>query len=109
MFGIVSPGFFLVTKRPINMTVYFRDEPEKATVHDITLWQKLQIKLAMSPIYCILTPGPPVPALTLQRQASGRVATRVPVSKPLEWLDQERRGAIPGSPSLETDALLLHQ
>ena len=68
-----------------------------------------EIKLAMPPIYRMLTPGPPVPALTLQRQASGRVATRVPVSKPLEWLDQERRGAIPGSPSLETDAFLLHQ
>ena len=37
--------------------------------------------------HTILTPGQPVPALTLERQTPGCVATGVPVFKPLVWLD----------------------
>ena len=44
-----------------------------------TLTQKLLIILYISPSHSILTSGQPVPALTLQRQAPGRVATGVPV------------------------------
>ena len=44
---------------------------------------KLQIKLSVSPNHSILTPGRPVPALTLKRQAPGRVATGVPIFKSL--------------------------
>ena len=43
-----------------------------------TLRYKLQIKLSVSPSHGILTPGQPAPALTLERQAPGRVATGVP-------------------------------
>ena len=46
-----------------------------------TLRLKLQIQLSISPSHSILTPGQPVPALTLQRQAPGRVATGVPIFK----------------------------
>ena len=38
----------------------------------------MQIKLSISPSHSILTPGQPVPALTLYRQVPGRVATGVP-------------------------------
>ena len=39
------------------------------------------MKLSASPSHGILTPGRPVPALTLKRQASGRVAAGVPILK----------------------------
>ena len=42
-----------------------------------TLRQKLQIKLSISSSHSIWTQGRPVPALTLYRQASGRVAATV--------------------------------
>ena len=44
----------------------------------------MQIQLSTSPSHSILTPGQPVPALTLQRQAPGGVATVVPSFKSLE-------------------------
>ena len=46
-----------------------------------TLRQKLQIKLFCFTQYSILTAGQPVPALTLQCQAPGRVASGVPILK----------------------------
>ena len=49
----------------------------------VTLRQRLQIQLSTSPSHSILTPGQPVPALTLQRQAPGRLATGVPILKSL--------------------------
>ena len=48
-----------------------------------TLRYKLQTKLSISPSHSILTPGQPVPALTLQHQAPGRVVTGVPILKSL--------------------------
>ena len=58
-----------------------RDGSAQTIVHAATLRQKLQIKLAVSPSHSILTPGRPVPALTLQRQVPGRVVTGVPIFK----------------------------
>ena len=43
--------------------------------------EKLQVKLSTSPSHTILTPGRPVPALTLYCQAPGRVATGVSKSR----------------------------
>ena len=51
---------------------------------------KLQIQLSTSPSHSILTPGRPVPVLTLERQAPGRVATGVPILKSLIRLDPEK-------------------
>ena len=48
-----------------------------------TLRYKWQIKLSISSSHSTLTPGQPAPALTLQCQASGRVATGVPIFKSL--------------------------
>ena len=65
--------------------------------------------LSTSPSHSILTPGRPVPALTLYRQAPGRVATGVPIFESLVWLDPEKsrrkRDLNPGSSALEADAL----
>ena len=59
--------------------------------------------------HSILTPGQPIPALTLQRQAPGRVATLVPIFKSLVWLDLEksqRKWELNhGSATLKADAL----
>ena len=54
-----------------------------------------------------LTLGQPVPALTLLRQAPGRVATGVLIFKSLVWLQeksQHKRDSNPGSSALEVDA-----
>ena len=67
------------------MRVYLRDGSAQTTA--VTLRQKLQIKLSISPVHSILTPGQPVSALILERQAPGRVATGVPIFKSLVWLD----------------------
>ena len=40
--------------------------------------------------HSILTPGRPIPALTLKRQAPGRVATGVPMFKSQVWLSPEK-------------------
>ena len=66
-----------------NMLVYLRDGSAQSSERAATLRQKLQIKLSISPSHSILTPGQPVPELTLQRQAPGRVATGVAISKSL--------------------------
>ena len=50
------------------MLVYLKDRSAQANLHTFTLRQKLQIKLSTSPSHSILTPGRPVPELTLQRQ-----------------------------------------
>ena len=54
-----------------------------STLRAATLRQKLQIKLAISLSHNILTSGQPIPALTLNHQAPGRVATRMPIYKQL--------------------------
>ena len=68
------------------MLVHLGDGSTQTIVCAVTLRQKLQIKLAISPSHSILTPGRPVPALTLYRQAPGRVATGVTGMR----LDQEK-------------------
>ena len=55
----------LVAQRPSNMRVYLRDGSAQTIVRAATLRQKLQIQLSTSPSHSILTPGRPVPALTL--------------------------------------------
>ena len=72
------------------MRVYLRDGSAQTILRAATLRQKLQIKLSISPSHSILTPGRPVPALTLWRQAPGRVATGVPMFKSLVWLGPEK-------------------
>ena len=49
-----------------------------------------KIKLSISPSHSILAPGQPVPALTLYHQASGRVATGVPIFRSLVQLNPEK-------------------
>ena len=65
------------------MLVCLRDRSAQTIVRAATFRQKLQIKLSTSPSQGILTPGQPVPALTLSRQAPGRVASRVTILKSL--------------------------
>ena len=50
---------------PANMPVYVRDGSAQTIVRAVTLRQKLQIKRSTSPSHSILTPGQPVPVLTL--------------------------------------------
>ena len=92
------------------MLVYLKDGSAHTSASAATLRQKLQIKLPISPGDRILTPGQPVPALTLKRQVPGRVAIGVPRSKSLVRLDPEKsprhkRESKPGSASLEADPL----
>ena len=69
----------------------------------------MRIKLSTPPSHSILTPGRPVPALGLYRQAPGRVASGVPIFKSLVCLDpgksRRKRDSNPGSSALEADAL----
>ena len=55
----------LVASRPSNRLVYLRDGSAQTTLRAATLRQKLQITRSVSPSHSILTPGRPVPALTL--------------------------------------------
>ena len=74
---------------PSNMSVYLRDGSPHTSLRAATLRQKLHIKLSASPSHSIFTPGQPVPALTLERQAPGRVATGVPSLKSLVGLSRK--------------------
>ena len=56
---------WLVALRPSNRLVYLRDGSARTVLRADTLRQKLQIQLSTSPSRSILTPGRPVPALTL--------------------------------------------
>ena len=91
------------------MLVYLRDGSAQTVLRAATLRQKLQIRLSTSPSHSIPTPGQPVPAMTLRRQAPGWVATGVPIWKPMVRLDPEKsrtkRDSNTGSSALETDAL----
>ena len=82
----------------------------QTTLRAATLRQKLQIKLSASPGHGILTPSQPVPALTLERQAPGRVASGTPIFKSLVCVDTEKssrhkRESNLGSSALEADVL----
>ena len=91
------------------MLVYLSDWSAQTMLRAATLRYKLHIKLSTSPSHSILTPGRPVPALTLQCQMPGRVAAGVPIFKSLVWLDPEKshrkRDLNPGSSAPEADAL----
>ena len=69
----------------------------------------MQIKLSISPSHGILTPGGSVLALTLYRQAPGRVPTEVPIF--CHWYDstpeksRRKRDSNPESSAFEADAL----
>ena len=56
-----------------------------------------------------MTPGQPVLVTILWRQEPGRVATGVPIFKPLVWFDagksRRKRESNPGTGALEADAL----
>ena len=75
--------WWLIASRPSNMRVYLRDGSAQTILRAATLRWKLQTKVSISPSQSILTPGRQVLALTLQRQAPGRVATGVPILKSL--------------------------
>ena len=68
-----------------------------------------EIKLYISPSHSILTPGQPIPALILERQAPGRVAKGVPVCESLLTQSGKKsrgkRDSNPGAAALEADAL----
>ena len=68
---------FVGFQRPCNMPVCLWDRSAQAGVCAVTLRQNLQIKLSVSPSHSILTPRQPMPALSLQRQAPGRVGLLV--------------------------------
>ena len=55
----------LVAYRPNNTRVYLRDGSAHTILRAATLRWKLQIQLSISPSHSILTPGRPVPVLTL--------------------------------------------
>ena len=59
-------------------------------VHVLPHWDKLLIKLSISPSPSVLTPGQLVPALTLFLQAPGSVATGVQLFKSLIWFNLEQ-------------------
>ena len=65
------------------MLVCLKDGSAQTSLCAATLRQKLQVELSTSPCYSILTPGQQVPALTLLRQAPGRVVNGVPICKSL--------------------------
>ena len=91
------------------MLVYLRNESAETVVRAATLKCRLQIKLAGSPRHSILTPGQPVLVPAVSRQASGRVASRKPISKCLVRLDRKKalrgKGRFdPGSATVGADA-----
>ena len=63
-----------------------------------TLRQRQQIKFSISPNHTILTPGQPVPELTLYRQAPDRVATGKPI---FLVTGMARPGKIPAQAGIE--------
>ena len=55
----------MTAQRPSNMPVCLRDGSAPTILRAATLRRKMQTKLSISPSHSILTPGQPVPALTL--------------------------------------------
>ena len=92
------------------MQLYLRNGSAQTILRAATLRYKLQIKLSISPSRSILTKGQLVSALTLYRQAPGRVATGVLVSKVTDMTrprknPRRKRDSNPRSSALEADAL----
>ena len=77
---------------------------DQTIVRAVTKRQKLEAKLSMSPSHSILTPGRPVPALTVSRQSPCRVGIGVTgMTRPLKK-SRNKRDSNPGSSALESDA-----
>ena len=95
------PGAWCYTYRVSNMQVYLRDESAQIILRAATLRQKLQIQLSISPSHSLLTPGQPVPALTLSCQAPGKVATGMTRPQEKSW----RKWDLNPRSTLEVDAL----
>ena len=91
------------------MWVYLSDGSVQTSLRAATLTKKLQIKLSTSPSHSILTPGQPVPVLTLECQVPYRADTGVPIFKSLVWLDpgksHRKWDSNTGSSALEADTL----
>ena len=66
----VSQGRICLTSH--NMLVNLRDGSAQSIVRAVTLRQKLQIKLSISPSHSILALVRPVQALALEREAPGK-------------------------------------
>ena len=91
------------------MPVYLRDRSAQTSIRVAKLRQEQQNKFSISTSHSILTPGRPVRALTLSRQAHDRVATGVPIYKSLVRLDRTKHPRCkwelnPDPPLLEVDA-----
>ena len=88
------------------MLLYLQDGPAQTTVRDATLGQTLQTKPTIPPTHRALTHSQPALAMTLQRQALGRVTTRVRIFTSLVRRDRETTppGFDPQSAALEADA-----
>ena len=71
---------------PETCKAYVKDGSVQTTGFAATLKQKLQIRFDISPSHNLPTLGHPVLVLTLQSQAPGRVATRIPMFKSC-WFD----------------------
>ena len=67
----------LVAQRPSNILVHLTDGSAQTLGRTATLKWNLQVPLSISPSHSRLTSGQPVPALTLERPAPGRVAAEV--------------------------------
>ena len=84
---------------------YFRDRSALTIIPVAILKQEYLIKFAVSPSHIIPTTTQTILILSLNHQAHGRMASTVPVAKSLVWFDQGQHGLIPGSPTLEVDAI----
>ena len=86
--------------------MYLRDGSAQTSIRAVTLKQKLQIKLFVSPSRTVLTPANQSQHLPYN-QAPGRVATGVPLFKLLVLLDPakflRKRESNPRSSALEAD------
>ena len=72
----------VVASHPSNMLVYLRGRScsdKRTRCHTEVEVEDRKLFFFISPSRSILTPGLPVPALTLYHQAPGRVATEAPV------------------------------
>ena len=82
--------------------MYLKDGSARTIVRAATPRQTLQIQLAISPSNHVLIQGQPVPALTLSRQAPGKVAIGVLLLS--YWcVPTAQAGIEPRSPALEVD------
>ena len=69
----------------------------------------MPLSAAVSPSHCTLTPGQPVPSLTVSHQ-SGRVATRTPMFQVTSRTPWGRRGVMPLSAAHKaTEVVIKHK